>query len=148
MTLDRSLTLTIKGHFCSLLISNIFPYPLFPRLPLTYRLHPSNTQSTSLRRIPFVFLVSFIKGEYFQPLCRVTFSIRFTLGCPRSFIDPGELNLYQPHYTLTSLPLQYKYYESFFRVFSRLPRSLLFTFSSVCTVLFFFQTISDRWLTL
>ena len=34
MTLDRLINLTVKGHFCSLLISNIFCYPHFRYLPL------------------------------------------------------------------------------------------------------------------
>ncbi len=35
MTLDRSVSFAIKGHFCSLLVSNIFCDPLFLLSPLS-----------------------------------------------------------------------------------------------------------------
>ena len=44
MTLDCKLSTAsaIKGHFCSLLISNIFCYPRFRYLPLAFS-HPTYT---------------------------------------------------------------------------------------------------------
>ena len=36
VTLDRIVLPATKGHFCSVLVSNIFPYPLFPDLSFAY----------------------------------------------------------------------------------------------------------------
>ncbi len=50
-------TRATKGHFCSLLISNIFCYPLFPNLPFAVSQHISKHPNLhSLRRIPLVFM--------------------------------------------------------------------------------------------
>ena len=55
MTLDCGCKLTIKGHFCSLLVSNIFCNPLFPSLPLaTSPLHAKPCSFLSQARIPSV----------------------------------------------------------------------------------------------
>ena len=47
---------TIKGHFCSLLVSNIFCDPLFPSLPFAHIIYVLKHQIPfSLPRLPFVF---------------------------------------------------------------------------------------------
>ena len=57
MTLDHVSLHTVKGHFCSLLISNIFCYPLFRSLPFAVPQQPWNTFFFfSLMRIPLVFV--------------------------------------------------------------------------------------------
>ena len=62
MTLDRGCKPTIKGHFCSLLISNIFSYPLFLLStfdPLQQILQNINTQTFSNENtLTFVSMVS------------------------------------------------------------------------------------------
>ena len=59
MTLDRVSLHTAKGHFCSLLISNIFCYPLFLSLSFCFiRPSPKHLFLFSLMRIPLVFSCS------------------------------------------------------------------------------------------
>ena len=65
MTLDHVSLHTAKGHFCSLLISNIFCYPLFRSLP--FALH--NPQSASFnflyREYRLLFVCSLAKRRIF-----------------------------------------------------------------------------------
>ena len=65
VTLDSGLYPAIKGHFSSLLISNIFCNPLFLDLPLaSFAQHAKHSFPLSLTRIPFVcFCLLVAKGE-------------------------------------------------------------------------------------
>ena len=55
MTLDRLINLTVKGHFCSLLISNIFCYPHFRNLPSIASLKPHSASKIVLSGEPRLF---------------------------------------------------------------------------------------------
>ena len=77
MTLDRSVfTTATKGHFCSLLVSNIFCYPRFPNLFFaTSAPMPTTQYSLSLGRTPLFFMFchaaknekSLLHESLFQP---------------------------------------------------------------------------------
>ena len=65
MTLDRIFTHTIKGHFCSLLVSNIFLNPHF-LLSTFQTANPNNTHifhffSTSSQ----AYIHAILKGEFY-----------------------------------------------------------------------------------
>ena len=69
MTLDRSFfTLPTKGHFCSLLISNIFCNPLFPKfLPFASPLQRSKHNHTHFSKENnscFLLYSFYAKGEF------------------------------------------------------------------------------------
>ena len=84
MTLDCKLSTAsaIKGHFCSLLISNILCYPRFRNLPFASLHIQLHTTSFSLVRIPLC-IRAIAKGEFAGVflirqklvLCRLNFSI-------------------------------------------------------------------------
>ena len=65
MTLDCKLSTAsaIKGHFCSLLISNILCYPRFRNLPFASLHIQLHTTSFSLVRIPLC-IRAIAKGEF------------------------------------------------------------------------------------
>lgn len=68
MTLDRVFTHTIKGHFCSLLVSNILCYPhfLISILAASHRLHHTILRFL-LSEICFRFdALSYCKGCVFD----------------------------------------------------------------------------------
>jgi len=77
----------IKGHLCSLLISNIFLNPHFLLSTLYISDHiPKHTNSNSLRRIPFVLSVFII--------CKRRL---FPTSPPRHFFDPIYYKSYSHH---------------------------------------------------
>ena len=67
VTLDHVSLHTTKGHSCSLLISNIFCYPLFPSLPFAFFTTPETLFSFFSTENTACFLfVSHAKGESFS----------------------------------------------------------------------------------
>ena len=86
VTLDRSLSSAIKGHFCSLLISNIFCYPRFLSLPFAFLSLLQNTLLHFFNKNTVCFdLLHLSKGEFF---CFLTFSRIF-----RSELNSQNLQL-------------------------------------------------------
>jgi hypothetical protein len=81
MALDCKLSTAsaIKGHFCSLLISNILCYPRFRNLPFASLHIQLHTTSFSLVRIPLC-IRAIAKGEFagvFDPSKACALSTRF-----------------------------------------------------------------------
>ena len=65
MTLDLRLPLQIKGHFCSLLISNIFFIPLFPCLSFAFGLYSQTFSfSSHYNTLRFSKLPTYAKDEF------------------------------------------------------------------------------------
>ncbi len=66
MTLSRPSLRTTKGHFCSVLVSNIFCYPLFLSLPFASFSYASKHISFFLSgKYACFFVLLFAKGDCF-----------------------------------------------------------------------------------
>ena len=92
---------TVKGHFCSLLVSIIFCYPLFHRSAFCYRVAAQkHTNSFSPVRTTSFFAHSDLpKGE-----CHMAFWGRFSVRPSTEFVKKGFIvwpNFYLPNHLST-----------------------------------------------
>ena len=115
MTLDHGCKPTIKGHFCSLLVSNIFPNPLFRNLPSSSVITTLKTllnQILKREQTCFSCNTSHIKGEICLSFSKHSHDtdLQFTLTPSISCVTPPCFLLLKVLLRLYSFTQQTRYF--------------------------------------